>query len=102
MKGNQLTVVIGVAVLILGFFIFTIGFHNVDICHNGEAFNYILSIESLLENGEDNSPQLGETKLNGEYWSYNECYINGLGNLNGGIFIAILGAFIFGYSFGKK
>ena len=82
-----LGVIVGFVCLIYSNYIFFIGFHNADTCHNIEKINwgYDLSFK--------------EQKISGEIWEVGDCYLSGLGDIIIGFYINMFSALFLGYNF---
>ena len=96
----EFSFLISLAILIYGTNVFWIGFHNLDICHNEMVIQNMVNKKFNKLNVSDFI--IRETKVyDGEIWSLNDCYRNGLKGIVQGFYISIVGAFLVSYTKGR-
>lgn len=93
---DEVVLVLGIALLLLGNFFFWRGFHNLDIAHNEEIIEYQIN-NKLLGEGVNLSFTLTEYGLDGSLNKLVSVYLGGLKNIIKGLYTSIASAFLIGY-----
>ena len=96
-RNSWIIVVLSLVILLIGNFNFWIGFHNADTCRNEKELEYLFN-DILKQYDIADAVILGETILDGERWSLDDCYLNGLNNMVEGLYISMVGCVLFGLS----
>ena len=94
---NEFTFILVLILLIFGIEVFSIGFHNVDLCNNEMGLEK--EINKVLDKSNISGKYtIRETRIfDREVHSLKDCYLDGLEGLTRGFYISIFGAFLLGY-----
>lgn len=81
--------------IIFSMYVLLIGFHNFDNCQNVKRMEYEIN-QIMISYNLNERVSLNEIKTNGETWTTDACYIDGVGKVLNSVFPLILSSISFG------